>query len=76
LAVRRTPSLLQLAAGALTGAPDGRAHSAFRDEIVGLFRASADASWREIRRGVEDLDAFTRLEDGSSQPSRRFRVKP
>ena len=50
----------------------------FRDELVALARDSAEASWRELRRGVDDLDAFTRPDERESErPARRpYRVKP
>jgi hypothetical protein len=56
----------------------GEAQAAFRDELVALMRESAEASWREMRRGVEDFDAFTRPDkDGAERaPARRYRVKP
>jgi hypothetical protein len=56
----------------------GEAQAAFRDELVALMRESAEASWREMRRGVEDFDAFTRPDkDGAERaPGRPYRVKP
>jgi hypothetical protein len=56
------------------------AQAAFRDELVALARDSAEASWRELRRGVDDLDAFTRPDEpepDQARPARRpYRVKP
>jgi hypothetical protein len=52
------------------------AQAAFRDEMLALARASAEVSWRELRRGVDEYDALTR--DGESpdaQPHRPHRVK-
>ena len=31
-----------------------------RDELVALARESAELSWRQMRRGVDELDAYTR----------------
>jgi hypothetical protein len=54
------------------------AGAAFRDELIVLVRESAEVSWREMRRGVDDLDAFTRPGglDGRALPSRPYRAKP
>jgi hypothetical protein len=74
----RTPPLVRLAIGSLTCPSDlGEAQAVFRDELLALMRESAEASWREMRRGVEDFDAFTRPEDGAERaPGRPYRVKP
>jgi len=75
----RTPPLVRLAIESSTCARGtGEAQAAFRDELVALMRESAEASWREMRRGVEDFDAFTRLDkDGAERaPGRPYRVKP
>ena len=77
--VQRTPPLLGLAVRASAPrARTGSAQAAFRDELVALARDSAEASWRELRRGVDDLDAFTRPDERESErPARRpYRVKP
>ena len=73
---RRTPPLLRLAAGACLGPETGKAEAAFRDDLIGLARDAAEASYREVRRGIEELDAFTRP-DGESpaRPRRPYRVK-
>jgi hypothetical protein len=54
------------------------AAAAFRDELIAMVRDSAEVSWREMRRGVDDLDAFTRpgQPDGRALPSRPYRAKP
>lgn len=76
LAARRTPSLVQLAVASITSDRDERSESALRDELIGLFRDSAEASWLEIRRGVNDFDSFTRPDgDDPHSPRRRHRVK-
>jgi hypothetical protein len=59
LLVRRTPTLMRLAASASAGG-DGRAQAVFRDEFIGLYREVAEQSWHELRRGLDDLDAATR----------------
>ena len=74
----RAPSLVRLAAQAsLGGAGTGRAQAAFRDDFIALARDSAEVSWRELRRGVDDLDAFTPPDEGPGErPHRPYRVKP
>jgi hypothetical protein len=79
LLVQRTPPLVGLAVKASAGrAGTGRAQAAFRDELVALARDSAEVSWRELRRGVDDLDASTRPDEKHSElpPRRPYRVKP
>ena len=74
----RAPVLVRLAAQAsLGGAGTGPAQAAFRDDFIALARDSAEVSWRELRRGVDDLDAFTRPdEEPGERPHRPYRVKP
>jgi hypothetical protein len=68
----RTPPLLSTGARALAGAAP--AQWAFRDDVLALARDTADVSWRELRRGLDDFDARTRpAERGRSRP---YRVKP
>jgi hypothetical protein len=80
LLVQRTPPLMTLALTASMGGPQGeRAQATFRDELVGLARESAEVSWRELRRGVDQLDASTRpAQPATATPSRPrpYRVKP
>jgi hypothetical protein len=79
LLLQRTPPLVGLAVKASAGrAGTDTAQAAFRDELVALARDSAEVSWRELRRGVDDLDAMTRGDDKrSARPLRRpQRVKP
>jgi hypothetical protein len=73
----RAPALVRLATQAsLGGARTGAAQAAFRDDFIALARDSAEVSWRELRRGVDDLDAFTRPdEDPGERPHRPYRVK-
>jgi hypothetical protein len=74
----RTPPLMRLAVAASLG-DGGRAtaQAAFRDDLLALARDSAELSWRELRRGVDDLDVLTRPREGSgARPHRPYRVKP
>jgi hypothetical protein len=53
------------------------AQAAFRDEMIALARASAEVSWRELRKGVDQYDALTRAgEPAEARPHRAHRVKP
>ena len=79
LLLERTPPLMVLAARASVGGPDaGRAQAAFRDDLLALARESAEVSWREVRRGLDDLDVATRADaaPAGERPSRPYRVKP
>ena len=54
-------ALVKLAVQASVGGPGaGQAQAEFRDDLLALARDSAEASWRELRRGVDDFDAFSR----------------
>jgi hypothetical protein len=77
LLVERAPPLVRLAATASLGGRDMRhAQAAFRDDLIALARDSAECSWRELRRGVDDFDALTRpREESSSRPHRPYRYK-
>jgi hypothetical protein len=79
LVARRTPPLLRLAVKASTDRREGgKAQLAFRDELIALARESAERTWLEMRRGVDDLDTFTRLDGASARrlSHRPYRVKP
>jgi hypothetical protein len=78
LLVQRTPPLVRLAVTASAGAGNGRAQAEFRDELLALTRDAAEATWREVRKGIDDLDAFTRPgKNHTLQAQRRpHRVKP
>lgn len=77
LLTERTPTLLRLAVQASLGADgNGRAQAKFRDDLIAFVRDSAEMSWREVRRGLDDLDAFTRPDDPADGPRRPHRVKP
>jgi hypothetical protein len=74
----RTPPLMRLAAMTALGGPEaGTAESTFRDDLMALARDSAEASWREMRRGVDDLDRYTRPDGDqpAARPHRPYRVK-
>jgi hypothetical protein len=78
LLVRRAPPLLSLAVRASVFPGDARhAQAVFRDEMLGLVRDSAELSWLELRRGVDDLDALTRPngQHPARTPGRPHRVK-
>ena len=74
----RTPPLVGLAVNAsIRGSDMPGAQARFRDDLLSLARESAERSWRELRRGVDDFDALTRPGDAiADQPQRPHRVKP
>lgn len=78
LLASRSPELLRLAAAASAGGDGARtAQATFRDELLGLTRDAAELSWRELRRGVEELDSLTRDDPNGNEPRPRpYRVKP
>ena len=69
----RTPPLIPLALDATLGAE--RAQTVLRDEVLALARETAEASWREWRRGLDDFDALTRPAAAATR-RRPYRVKP
>jgi hypothetical protein len=73
----RTPPLARHAVNATVRGDDmPTAQATFRDEMIALARASAEVSWRELRRGVDQYDALTRGDEPSdAQPHRPHRVK-
>lgn len=77
LIIERTPPLALRALTASFGGRDTRrAEAAFRDDLLALARDSAEVSWREIRRGLDAFDAFTRPgPDNGAPPHRSNRVK-
>lgn len=79
LIAQRLPPLIRLAiASSAPRSATGVAEAAFRDEVIALVRDSAEVSWREMRRGVDDLDALTRPSEANGSPgsSRPHRAKP
>jgi hypothetical protein len=77
---RRGPSLVWLGLKASPFAPDtAQAQATFRDEAIGLARDASELVWRELRRGVDDLDSLTRTDKWRQPgrlPRRYNRVKP
>jgi hypothetical protein len=73
----RLPPLLHLGAQARAGSSDAdHAEGRFRDELIGLARDSSEIAMRELRRGLYDLDAFTRGDEPlAEQPTRPYRAK-
>jgi hypothetical protein len=75
LLAQRTPPLIGLAVGASVRA-EPTAEASFRDDVIALARDSAELSWRELRRGVDELDAMSRPSDEQyASPHRPYRVK-
>ena|SRR5918994_1410499 len=74
---KRTPPLVRLALRAsVAGGERGKAQATFRDEFIALARDATEVSWRELRRSVDDLDAFTRPDDKPADGVHRaYRVK-
>jgi hypothetical protein len=76
VAVDRVPALIELGLKSTCrrpGSSASTAQAAFRDELVGLFRDCAESSWHELRRGVDDLDEFTRPAPVSTTGQQRHR---
>jgi hypothetical protein len=79
----RVPPLVKLASELADSAAPGQsphagpARGRLRDEMLALARESAEVVLREVHRGVEDLDTFTRPhEETAGDPKRRARAKP
>ena len=68
----RTPPLLSTGARAAAGV--GQAQWAFRDELLGLARETAEISWRELRRGLDDFDLRTRPAAAAAGPPHRVKA--
>jgi hypothetical protein len=77
LLLERIPPLVRLAVAASAGFENGKPQAEFRDELLSLSRDAAEVTWRELRKGIDDLDAYTR-EPGShaTRERRPHRVKP
>jgi hypothetical protein len=68
----RAPELFELSARSREGtAGAGKAQSEFRDQLIAVARESSALAVRELRRGLDDLDAFTRPEENPAGRSRR-----
>jgi hypothetical protein len=78
---QRVPPLVRLAAELDEGpaeSPEQRSEleGRVREELMSVARESAEIVMREIRRGLEDLDTFTRSEDqGPGGTPRPYRAK-
>ena len=73
--VEHTPELVRLGLQGTAGSGAATAQAAFRDELIALARESAELSWREMRRGVDALDGYTRR-DHAAANGRPYRIKP
>ncbi len=73
----RAPSLVKLSAESREQkAGAGKAQAEFRDELIAIARDSSEIALRELRRGLEDIDTFTRPdEEQASRPSRPYKAK-
>ncbi len=78
---QRVPPLVRLAAELdeqPEGSPEQRdaMEGRVREELMAVARESAEIVMREIRRGLEDLDTFTRSEqEGPGGAARPYRAK-
>jgi hypothetical protein len=74
----RVPPLVSLGEQLREGKPGtDQAVGRFRDELIAIARDSSELAARELRRGLEDLDAFTRdPESGPTDGRRQYKVKP
>ena len=77
LIAQRTPPLLGRAVNASFGGREtGASGAVFRDDLLALARETADISYREMRRAVDQLDALTRPRQApGARPHRPHRVK-
>jgi hypothetical protein len=73
----QAPPLAGLAVAASVGRREQPgAEAAFRDKVIGMAREATEISWREMRRGIDELDALTRPRPGAGdRPNRPHRVK-
>jgi hypothetical protein len=73
----RAPSLVKLVSESRDGAASaGKAQGEFRDELIAIARDSSEVALRELRRGLEDLDTFTRPDERAARSSRPYKAKP
>jgi hypothetical protein len=72
-----TPKLMKLGFESWEGKPNSaRIQAQFRDELVAAARRSSEVALSELRRGVSDLDAFTRPKEGpTARPKRPYKAK-
>jgi hypothetical protein len=77
LAQRTRPLVSRAVTASLGGAENRSSESAFRDDMLGLARESAELGYRELRRAADQFDALTRpRQPAGAQPRRPQRVKP
>jgi hypothetical protein len=68
----RLPALLALEREARAGrAKSSRSEEQFRDELIAIARESSEIALRELRRGLVDLDSFTRPDEPPADRSTR-----
>jgi hypothetical protein len=78
---QRVPPLVRLAAeldedSEAPSAKRAEIEGRMREEMMAVARESAEIVMREIRRGLEDLDTYTRSEDeGPGGAPRPYRAK-
>jgi hypothetical protein len=73
----RLPPLLQLGRESGEGRSDAsQTEGQFRDGLIALARESSEIALRELKRGVHDLDAFTRPDEPPAEQTRPYRAKP
>jgi hypothetical protein len=74
----RMPELAQVGSESRSDHVDAaQAEASFRDQLIALARESSEIALRELRRGVYDLDAFTRPDDPPAEkPARPYKAKP
>src|SRR3954454_6020661 len=77
LLAQRTPPLVgQAVTASLAGDDAAKAQARLRDSFIALARESAEISWRELRRELDDFAAFTRpCDEAGTRPQRPVRVK-
>jgi hypothetical protein len=72
LLARRAPRLVRLGVTATAPAPGAaKAQATFRDDLIDLARDSAELVWHQLRRGVHDLDVFTRTDKAQTEGTQR-----
>jgi hypothetical protein len=71
------PPLVSLAVAASAGFENGKPQAEFRDELLSPSRDAAEVTWRELGKGIDDLDAYTpKPESHATRERRPNRVKP
>lgn len=76
LSTERAAPLVKLGLESQEGGGAGRAQAEFRDELIAVARGFTEVAVRELRRGVDDLDAFTRPDEPrTGAPHRPYKTK-